>query len=299
MNLAVLPEDFPLLASAAQRIASQKISIERMGLPPDLYAVGERTFIRFSLAQLSGHQVDQRYWRYFPYAIWLEPERSLSNRADYLNEYFEMHLPRSLKIAKRAMKWAEPLFYVYLYHFKPNDPVFEKLAHVAQGFFTGGAIKSGTALNSLTHDLNLFSTAVGPKCIAESILKTKRGLMGWINQFDLWPGFPATVFAQSALIELLKFPKEKRRQTDYIHLAFDWGIQAQNQFRYPETKTLFTDALLLAWKGLKPPEDLKTAMSAKLTSVLGDPRVDQEQWQGISSEAVQVLVGWLNAKSSE
>jgi hypothetical protein len=298
MNLVSLPEDFPLLASAAQSISSQKISIERIGLPPDIFSVGERTFIRFSLAQLSGHQVDQRYWRYFPYAIWLEPERSLSMRADYLNEYFDMHLPRSLKIAKRAMKWAEPLFYVYLYHFKPNDPVFEKLAQVAQRFFTSEAIKSGTILKSITHELKLFNTADGPNLTAHSILKTKRGLQGWISQFDLWPGFAETPFAQYALIELLKFPKEKRRQTDYIHLAFDWGINTQNQFRYPKVKALFTDALLLAWKGVKPPEDLKTAMSAKLLSVISDPREDQELWQGTSSDAVQVLVGWLNTKAT-
>jgi hypothetical protein len=81
-------------------------------------------------------------------------------------------------------------------------------------------------------------------------------------------------------------------------LVFDWGIDAQNQFRYPEVKALFTDALLLAWKGVKPPEDLKTAMSAKLLSVIGDPRQDQESWQGSSAEAIQVLVGWLNTKAS-
>lgn len=298
MNLAALPEDFPLLASAAQSIASQKISIERIGLPPDIFGMGERTFIRFSLAQLSGHQVDQRYWRYFPYAIWLEPERSLSTRTDYLTEYFEIHLPRSLKIAKRAMKWAEPLFYVYLYHFKPNDAVFESLSQAAQRFFTSSAIKSGSPLRSLAQELNCFNTNDGPGLVAESVLKTKRGLTGWINQFDLWPGFAATPFAKCAFIELLKFPKEKRRQTDYIHLVFDWGIDAQNQFRYPEVKALFTDALLLAWKGVKPPEDLKTAMSAKLLSVIGDPRQDQESWQGSSAEAIQVLVGWLNTKAS-
>ena len=296
MNLATLPEDFPLLANAAQRIASQSISIEKMGLPPDIFAVGERTFIRFSLAQLSGHQVDQRYWRYFPYAIWLEPERSLSMRADYLSEYFEIHLPRSLKIAKRAMKWAEPLFYVYLYHFKPSDPVFEELAQTAQRFFASNAIKTGSPLKSLTQELNLLNTSDGPHLIAESILKTKRGLMGWINQFDLWSGFASTAFARAAFIELLNFPKEKRRQTDFIHLAFDWGIDAQNQFRYPQIQVPFTDALLLAWKGVKPPEDLKQAVSAKLISVIGDPRDDLGRWQGTSSDAVQVLVGWLNTK---
>ncbi|MBU3603336.1 EH signature domain-containing protein [Polynucleobacter sp. AP-Kaivos-20-H2] len=298
MNLATLPEDFPLLGSAAQKIDSESISIEKMGLPPDIFAVGERTFIRFSLAQLSGHQVDQRYWRYFPYAIWLEQERSLSARTDYLSEYFEIHLPRSLKIAKRAMKWAEPLFYVYLYHFKPNDPVFETLAQTAQRFFASSAIKSGSPLKSLTHDLNLLNASEGPYFIAESILKTKRGLMGWINQFDLWPGFASTAFAHAAFIELLKFPKEKRRQEDYIHLVFDWGIDNQNQFRYLQVQALFNDALLLAWKGVKPPDDLKAAMSAKLISVIGDPRAYPERWQGTSSDAVQVLLGWLNTKAS-
>jgi hypothetical protein len=39
-------------------------------------------------------------------------------------------------------------------------------------------------------------------------------------------------------------------------------------------------------------------MSAKLLSVIGDPRVDQESWQGSSAEAIQVLVGWLNTKAS-
>jgi hypothetical protein len=270
-----------------------------MGLPPDIFTVGERTFIRFSLAQLSGHQVDQRYWRYFPYALWLEPERSLSTRADYLDEYFEIHLPRSLKIAKRAMKWAEPLFYVYFYRFNPKDPIFERLAQVTQHFFTGSAIKSGTALKSLTQELNCFNTNDGPHFVASSVLKTKRGLMGWIHQFDLWPEFASTAFARTAFIELLKFPKETRRQTDYIHLAFDWGIDAQNQFRYPELKTLFTDALLLAWKGVKPPEDLKLGMSAKLKSVIGDPRVDPEQWRGTSGEALQVLMTWLDSIKSE
>jgi hypothetical protein len=298
MNLATLPEDFPLLASAAQKIDTESISIEKMGFPPDVFAVGERTFIRFSLAQLTGHQVDQRYWRYFPYAIWLEPERSLSARTDYLSEYFEIHLPLSLKITKRAMKWAEPLFYVYLYHFKPNDPVFKMLAETAKRFFSSSAIKSDSPLKSLTHDLNLLNVSEGPHFIAESILKTKRGLMGWINQFDLWPGFASTAFAHAAFIELLKFPKEKRRQADYIHLVFDWGIDNQNQFRYPQVQALFNDALLLAWKGVKPPDDLKAAMSAKLISFIGDPRSDPERWQGTSSDAVQVLVSWLNYKAA-
>ncbi|MBU3621905.1 EH signature domain-containing protein [Polynucleobacter sp. CS-Odin-A6] len=296
MNLASLPEDFPLLAIATQSISSQKISIERMGLPPDLFAVGERTFIRFSLAQLSGHQVDQRYWRYFPYAIWLESDRSLATRADYLSEYFDIQLPRSLKIAKRAMKWAEPLFYVYLTHFKPNDPVFEKLAQTAHRFFTSDAIQAGTPLYSLAQELNIFKSAEGPHLVADSILKTNRGLQGWMNQFDVWPGFADTAFAQCAFLELLKLPKEKRRQLDFVNLAFDWGIDAQNQFRYPKTKSLFIDALLLAWKGVKPPDDLMMAMSAKLVRVMGDPRTTQDQWQGVSSEAVQVLVAWLNAK---
>jgi hypothetical protein len=296
MNLAALPEDFPLLASAAQSIASQKISIERIGLPPDIFGMGERTFIRFSLAQLSGHQVDQRYWRYFPYAIWLESDRSLSNRADYLSEYFDIQLPRSLKIAKRAMKWAEPLFYVYLTHFKPNDPVFEKLAQTAHRFFTSDAIQPGTPLYSLAQQLSIFKTAESPRLVADSILKTNRGLQGWMNQFDMWPGFADTAFAQSAYIELLKLPNEKRRELDFVNLAFDWGIDTQNQFRYPEVKVLFTDALLLAWKGVKPPEDLMIAMGAKLLRVIGDPRVDEGPWQGISSEAVKVMVGWLNTK---
>ena len=296
MNLASLPEDFPLLAIATRSISSQKISIERMGLPPDLFAAGERTFIRFSLAQLSGHQVDQRYWRYFPYAIWLESDRSLSTRADYLSEYFDIHLPRSLKIAKRALKWAEPLFYVYLTHFKPNDPVFEKLAHTAHRFFTSDAIQSGTPLYLLAQQIGIFKTAESPQLVADSILKTNRGLQGWMNQYDVWPGFADTAFAQCAFIELLKLPKEKRRQLDFVNLAFDWGIDAQNQFRYPAVRALFVDALLLAWKGVKPPEDLMMAMSAKLVRVIGDPRAAQDQWQGISSEAVQVLLGWLNAK---
>jgi hypothetical protein len=196
------------------------------------------------------------------------------------------------------MKWAEPLFYVYLYHFNPNDSVFEKLAKTAQRFFTSSAIKAGSPLKSLAQELNCFDTADGPRLVAESILKTKKGLMGWVNQYDLWPGFTVTPFAKSAFIELLKFPKEKRRQTDYIHLAFDWGIDTQNQFRYLEVKALFTDALLLAWKGVKPPEDLKLAMSSKLMNVIGDPRVVPEHWLGTSSDAVQVLVGWLNARTN-
>ena len=292
MNLAALPDDFPLLAIVNQKIAIQKMSIQEIGIPPDIKAIGERTYIRFALAQVSGNRVDQRYWRYLPYAMWLEPERCLSENAGLISEYLKIHLPQSLKVTSRSMKWAEPLFYTYLLNFKPNDPVFEEIAQATDHFFSSDAIAINTPLKKLALDLSLFKSGEGPYLVANSVLKSRLSLEGWVKQFGLWPDFVKTTFSLYAFMELLKIAKENRRQIDYVRLVFEWLSCIRGQFHDPVLRTILFDALLLPWAGLKPPEDLKKELYEMLILNFENPVENDQQWQGISVKAKDVFMSW-------
>ncbi len=292
MNLATLPVDFPLLSLILEQISGDKV-----GLPPDTRSIGERTYRRFESSGFTGNNVDPRDWRHFPYALWLDEEKGLAIQSTITNTYLQEHLPQSLKTARRPMKWGRPLFFTYLDHFKPNDSIFEKLAQAGHDFFTSNAVVANTPIKTLSTELSLFKTNNGPRLVANSILKTKIGLSKWIGKFELWPGFIATPFAQFSFIELLKFPDAERRQVDYVRLIFDWGLTYTNQLRYPESKAKFAEALLLPWRSQQPPEDLKNEIIAKLLDTIGHPRLDQQHWYGVSAEAIQVLINWINGRT--
>lgn len=292
MNLVALPVDFPLLTLILGQISGDKV-----GLPPDTRSIGERTYRRFESSNFTGEDVDPRDWRHFPYALWLDQEKGLASHSSVTMRYLQDQLPQSLATARRPMKWGRPLFFTYLDHFKPNDSVFEKLAEAGHDFFTSNAVVVNTPIKTLSTELSLFKTNNGPRLVANSILKTKIGLSKWISKFELWPGFIATQFAQFSFIELLKFPDADRRQIDYVRLVFDWGLTYTNQLRYPESKVKFAEALLLPWKSEQPPEDLKNEIISKLLGTIGDPRIDRQHWYGISSEAIQVLINWINGRT--
>ena len=292
MMLATPPIDFPLLS-----LVLKQISGDRVGTPPDTRSIGERTYRRFELSNFTGEDVDQRDWRHFPYALWLDKNRELSKKTDLCDSYLNVHLPNALRTARRPMKWGRPLFFTYLEHFNPNTFIFEKLAKAANQFFSNDELIANNAIQALTKELNIFDTSKGPRLVANSILKSKIGLSGWINKFELWPGFIATPFCQFSFIELLKLPSNDQRQVEYVKLVFDWGVTFDNQLRYPEARVKFAEALLLPWRSENPPDVLKNELITKLIATIGDPRIEKQQWYGVSQEAVQVLIGWINGRT--
>jgi hypothetical protein len=292
MRLATPPIDFPLLSLVLTQISGDKV-----GVPPDTRSIGERTYRRFESSNFTGDKVDQRDWRHVPYALWLDKNKELSKELNICNMYIDIHLPNALQAARRPMKWGRPLFFTYLEHFNPNNSLFEKLAQAGHKFFSNDALVANPSIRALTRDLNIFNTSKGPGFVANSVLKSKVGLSGWINNFELWPGFIATPFSQFAFNELLKLANSERRQVEYIRLVFDWGLTFDNKLRYPESRVKFAEALLLPWREENPPDPLKNDIIAKLLGVIGDPRIDKQQWYGVSSEAIQVLINWINGRT--
>lgn len=292
MNLALLPSDFPLLSHVLGQMSG-----ETVGLPPDTHSIGEKTYRRFEASDFTGVNVDPRHWRHLPYALWLDRGEGLHKKSTLINSYFTEHLPQALESARRPMKWGRPLFFAYLDHFKPNDQVFERVAQAANSFFTSEKVIANVTLKKLSTELNLFKTNIGPSRVARSIMETGIGLSGWIIKFELWSGFIETPFSKFSFIELLNFPDSARRETDYIRLVFDWGIGYGNQFRFPDTKIKFAEALLLPWRGIEPPKDLKNEITARLIATIGDPRIESQKWYGISAEARQVFINWINGRT--
>lgn len=289
MNIALLPTDFPLLAHVLGQISGEKV-----GLPPlDPRSIGEKTYRRFEDSDFTGINIDPRNWRHFPYALWLSEARGLSKKPILTNSYFLEQLPKAMGSARRPIKWGRPLFFVYLDHFNPNDEVFERLAQAAHNFFTNEAVVVNTTLKKLSTELSLFRTNAGPRLVAKSILETKIGLFGWITKFELWSGFIQTPFSKFSFIELLNFSDAERRQTDYIRLVFDWGIGHGNQLRFPDTKAKYAEALLLPWRGMEPPNDLKNEIISRILSTVGHPQIESQKWYGISVEAKRVFINWI------
>lgn len=294
MSFTGVPTDFPAISKAIERLLS-----EPLGPPPDLRSIGEKTYQIFLEKINNLDEVRTREWRHLPYAIWLTSEKGLFSQVDILSRYFEVELKRSLKEARRPIKWGRPLVFVYVEKYKPLDSTFIRLSRNTKDFFNSSNVSSASPLVALARKLDLFDPKKGPINTAFSIAESRQTLREWILKNELWPSFGTSPFAEAAFIEYLKSSEDFRRTSDFIDVLFEWSVTDQNTLRYSSARAKIAESLLLPWRGTQPSEAIKSRLLTFLLHHFGDPRIGSNLWSGVSKEAIQVLISWINGRTLE
>lgn len=294
MSFTGLPSDFPAIKKAIDSLLS-----EALGPPPDMRSIGEKTYDIFKEKINNLDDVKTREWRHFPYAIWLTSEKGLASEKELLNRYFEVELKQSLDNTRRPIKWGRPLVFVYVEKYKPLDNTFLLLSNFTKDFFNSSKVTNSSPLVGLARRLDLFDPKNGPVNTASSIAESRQTLREWILKNELWPSFGTSPFAEAAFVEFLKSPEDFRRTSDFIDVLLEWCLTEQNTLRYSSVRAKIADSLLLPWRGLQPSEALKSRLLTFLLHHYGDPRIGKNFWSGVSREAIQVLISWINGRTLE
>ena len=294
MSFTGFPSGFPAISNAIESLLS-----EPLGPPPDMRSIGEKTYEIFHEKINNLDDVRTRNWRHLPYAIWLTSEKGLASETHILTRYFEVELKRSLDEARRPIKWGRPLVFIYIEKYKPLDSTFILLSKSTKDFFDSPKVSNSSPLVELARKLDLFDPKKGPVNTASSIADSRQTLREWILTNELWPSFGSSPFAEAAFSEYLKSPEDFRRSSDFIDVLFEWSLTDQNTLRYSAVRAKIADSILLPWRGLQPSEALKSRLLSFLLHHYGDPRIGSNLWFGVSKEAIQVLISWINGRTLE
>ena len=292
MSFKDLPKDFPAITKATLALLSEPI-----GPPPDMRSIGQKTFEAFAEQNDDFESIRTRDWRQVPYAIWLNQTGGLQTIPHALERYFKKELPSALVDARRPLKWGRPLIFIYIEQYNPSQALFKRLAISAKHFFNAPQLENASSIVKLARSLNLFDTSEGPKRTAESIAASRKTLSDWLQINELWPSFGTSPFAEAAFNAFLQTTEDFRRTTDFVHIVFEWGIINQDELRYAGSRAKLAEALLLPWRLTQPSDAIKNRLMPFLLKRYGDPRLGKNLWHDVSSEAIQVLINWINGRT--
>ena len=294
MSFEGFPTELPAITKAVLGLLSEPI-----GPPPDMRSLGQKTLESLIKNRKDFSSVSKRDWRHLPYSLWIGENGSQTAPPDAIDRYLQTELPNALNEARRPLKWGRPLIFVYVENYNPSDALFRSLSEGAKGFFNSPKIDGTLSVVSLARKLDLFDTEAGPKNAAESIAESKKTLREWIKKYELWPSFGTSPFAEAAFNSFLKTNEGFRRTREFLNTIFEWGVTDQSTLRYPASRSRLAESLLLPWRHHQPNDSIKNQLIAFLLKHYGDPRILKNLWQGISSEAIKVLIDWINGRTLE
>lgn len=294
MSFEGFPTDLPFISKAVLGLLSEPI-----GPPPDMRSIGQKTFEEFLANANNLDNIRKRDWRHVPYAIWVNDEPALGNAPEAIDRYLKIELPKALNETRRPLKWGRPLVFVYVERYNPHNSLFQKISGHAKDFFDSPKVDNASGIVGLARRLNLFDVNDGPRRTAESIASSRKTLREWIQIHELWPSFGTSPFAKAAFNALLTSKEEFRSSVDFINIVFEWGVTERGNLRYPASRAKLAEALLLPWRERPPSDAIQNSLITFLLKHYKDPRIDKNLWFGVSSEAVAVLIRWINGRTLE
>ena len=294
MSFIGFPTELPAITKAVSNLLS-----EPLGPPPDMRSLGQKTFDVFQQNKSNLDLIKKRDWRHVPYAIWLQEDIDLRTQADVIDRYFEVELTEALNDTRRPLKWGKPLVFVYIEKFNFEDPLFQKLSKHTRDLFASPKFDNASSLVGLARSLNLFDLFDGPKNTAYSIVQSRRSFHDWIQIHDLWPSFGTSPFAEAAFNAYLQSSDDFRKTSEFVDVLFEWGTTEKKSLRYSASRLKIAEALLLPWRNSQPNDGLKSKVMDFLIHHYGDPRIRKNLWHGVSTEAIDVLISWINGRTLE
>jgi hypothetical protein len=294
MSFAGFPTELPMISKAVLGLLT-----EAVGPPPDMRSLGQKTLEAFLSNPNDFDSIRKRDWRHVPYAIWIKDKGGLLNIPSAIDRYLNQELPKALDETRRPLKWGRPLVFTYIEQYNPNDTLFKTISKHAKDFFNSPKVNNASSIVGLARSLNLFDVNEGPRKTAEAIATSRRTLREWIQVHELWPSFGTSPFAEAAFNSFLQSNEDFRRSDDFINTIFEWSITDRGDLRYSASRARLADALLLPWRSKQPNDATQSKLITYLLKHYGDPRIGKNLWHGVSSEAVRVLIAWINGRTLE
>lgn len=294
MSFNGFPTELPMISKAVLGLLT-----EAVGPPPDMRSLGQKTLEAFLSNPNNFDIIRKRDWRHVPYAIWIKDAGGLLNIPAAIDRYLNLELPKALTETRRPLKWGRPLVFTYIEQYNPNDALFKTISKHTKDFFNSPKIDNASSIVGLARSLNLFDVYEGPRKTAESIASSRRTLREWIQVHELWPSFGTSPFAEAAFNSFLQSSEDFRRSVDFINTIFEWSVTDRGELRYSSSRAKLAEALLLPWRFNQPSDSIQSRLITFLLKHYGDPRIGKNLWHGVSSEAIRVLIGWINGRTLE
>jgi hypothetical protein len=294
MSFNGFPTELPMISKAVLGLLT-----EAVGPPPDMRSLGQKTLEAFLSSPNDFDSIRKRDWRHVPYAIWINDAGGLLNIPAAIDRYLNLELPKALTETRRPLKWGRPLVFIYVEQYNPNDALFKTISKHTKDFFNSPKINNASSIVGLARSLNLFDVNEGPRKTAESIASSRRTLREWIQVHELWPSFGTSPFAEAAFNSFLQSNEDFRRSVDFINTIFEWSVTDRGELRYSSSRAKLAEALLLPWRFNQPNDSIQSRLISYLLKHYGDPRIGKNLWHGVSSEAIRVLIGWINGRTLE
>lgn len=291
---APLPASYPKLVALVQ--AMDKVSVVN---PPPIQEIGHRLRVAFARAKPSHYRnVTISELRKLPFAYWVSGAPALPlDHPDLVQRYWLQELPFAVRSSpRRAKRWLVPLFFTYCEAFNPNDDWFldfsQKLATAVK--LSGGSFAE--KLGELHRDLAFFQPSKVAPRLTESLLSHHKSFEGALADHLLWSRFVDTGLGAAAFKSALVIGDDRLRDPAVVSRLLKWARCLASPMDKTPHRVLFADALLRPWYKRRPPDGIKSSLVDFFVSVYGDPRIQghrQFQWQGVSPEALTVLMTWL------
>lgn len=287
-----LPQSMTRLESAVAAMGEPTVQA-----PPPIEEIGRRLRHTFRSHRANGYadlgRTDQRK---LPYAYWIAGEPALPDTdPELVVLYWEKLLPDALLAsAKRAKRWLAPLFFVYCESFDSANSQFLDFATRLVNALGAARGPFGERLRKMHSADQFFSPHGAPKRLAALFLSDlSRTVELHMADLLLWPGFLDTRMGTSIFASGLALPPEVMREKEPVLRLLAWSRKLAAPISQTTLRVPFADALLKPWSRRKPPDEMKNMLLAFFIQAYGDPRITRIRWDGVSTQALSVLLNWL------
>lgn len=291
-----LPEGFPKLRQMAEQV-SDTIQIRK----PDTTTLGLRIRRLFAQESSRGYSgIRSIHLRRLPYAYFIDGLAPLSEEhPELLSRYWDVELPQALAPSTRpARRWLTPLLLVYVERFTLAPGEFADFAKSLRLAVVGA--DPAEDLLGMIQDAHKDYRFLQPAITAEdTAARVARNLAQTAAPFPpllLKLNVVDTAFGEAVMRAFLSNAKNDLKSRELMHGLLHWAGQQSTSIGKTSNRALFAERVLSAWLKATPPDDVRRTLTDFLIAHYTDPRFGghrQVNWQGVSDEAIGVLMRWL------
>lgn len=268
--------------------------------PPPMLDIGRRLRVVYTKARATQYaELNSSDLRKLPYAYWIDSEQVLSKSdPELVKQYWEKYLPEAIKSnSRRAKRWLIPLFYTYCERFLQNHEEFELFSNQLIKILLGAEGPLVEKLKNLHIRYGFFNTSVAPENLCHLFfLSPQKSIDKLLEENSLWPSFVSTNLGFAIFRSALDLNSERMTESTTIIRLIAWSNMLPAPIVKTNLRVPFADNLLKHWIHKKPSDSLRNALVDLFLKGYGDPRFEGNrhyEWDGVSQQAVSVLLHWL------
>jgi hypothetical protein len=290
-----LPTSMPKLEEAVRQLDEVALQV-----PPPMLEIGKRLRLSYQRSRSTNYEdLSQSEIRKLPYAYWISGEAPLPEIDSKLTQlYWNTYLPSAIQSSpRRAKRWLAPLFFTYCEYFDVTNSSFNEFVKQLNKVLPLGQGILADKLRHLQLRLGFFTPSAAPRNLAAVFfLNQTKSIDELMIENLLWPSFIGSGLGMAIFKAGLGLSNEKLQDSQTIYRLLDWNKRLPAPVVQTELRVAFADALLKPWARQIPADALKKVLIDFFVRVYKDPRYEnhrQFQWQGVSSQALSVILHWL------